>query len=58
MNAREILRQFWGEHPSLSRRKVNGDYTADTRIAFTDYIDHLSRSGQITEAQAQRVTLL
>lgn len=32
-------------------------HNTDTRCAFTDFVDHLSRAGQISHALAHRVTL-
>ena len=37
--------------------KSRRDYCTDTRCAFVDFVDHLHRSGQISEALAQRATL-
>lgn len=54
---KEIRSLFWEEHPNLDRKKVNGDYKTDTRVAFCDFIEHLNRSGQINDALAQRATL-
>lgn len=53
----ELRREFWRQHPNLDRKKVKGDYKTDTRVAFCDFIDHMARSGQISEALAQRATL-
>ena len=59
----EVRRQFWLGSPNLPRRKIT-DYSGagkmhctDTRCAFVDYVDMLSKSGAISEALAQRVTL-
>lgn len=40
----------------LKRKRQNG-YSADVRTAFVDYVDHLQKSGVITEKLAGRVTL-
>ena len=53
----ELRREFWRQHPNLDRKKVNGDYKTDTRVAFCDFIDHMARSGEISDALAQRATL-
>jgi hypothetical protein len=37
--------------------KTQNDYPADVRMAWCDYVDMLARSGEISEALAQRVTL-
>ena len=55
---REIRRSFWKTHPDCARGKLrSGDYVTDTRCAFVDYVDYLSRCGMISEELAQRVTL-
>ena len=60
---RQIRREFWESHPNLPRRKIrnysgNGlMYQTDTRCAFTDFVDYLSKSGDISEALADRATL-
>ena len=60
---KEIHRLFWETFPDLPRKKIknysgNGTmYPTDTRCAFTDFIDYLSRDGQISEALAARATL-
>lgn len=60
---KEIRAAFWQTHPNADRRKIT-DYsgtgkmhTTDTRCAFADFVDHLHRTGQITEALANRATL-
>lgn len=60
---KQVRAAFWEAYPDISRRKIPNYtgtgrmYTTDTRVAFCDYIDSLSRDGQISEALAQRVTL-
>jgi len=60
---REVRRAFWEAHPTLSRHRIpnhSGEgkmYTTDTRCAFSDYVDHLSRNGEISQELAGRVTL-
>ena len=60
---KEIRRLFWETFPDLPRKKIknysgNGTmYPTDTRCAFTDFIDYLSRDGQISQTLAQRATL-
>lgn len=67
-NQKQIRAAFWEAHPTANRKKYpardwtredksNRDYCTDTRCAFVDYLDYLSRSGQITEALASRATL-
>lgn len=63
---------FWEAHPQLHRAlpcsltrngrvfripKTQNEHPTDTRVAFVDFIDCLCRSGQISEALAQRATL-
>lgn len=60
---RAVRRAFWEAHPSLPRRRItnysgNGKmHCTDTRVAFTYFIDSLSKDGQIDEELARRVTL-
>ena len=63
---RDIRRQFWLDNENtsgVSRRKIrnysgNGTmYNTDTRCAFTDYVDYLSKSGMISQSLANKVTL-
>ena len=50
---------FWRAHPHLTRVKGQRQnrYPADVRAAWVDFVDHLARSGAISESLAQRVTL-
>lgn len=60
---RELRRLFWQEHPNLSRRKIknysgNGTmHVTDTRCAWGDWIDALSKDGMISQELAERATL-
>lgn len=55
---REIRQAFWADNPTLSRKRGrDGDYLTDTRVAFCDYVEILSRAGIITKKLAYRVTL-
>ena len=65
---KQIRAAFWTAHPTADRRrypardwtredKTSRDYCTDTRCAFVDFVDHLARSGEITETLAQRATL-
>jgi hypothetical protein len=67
-NQKQIRAAFWDAHPTANRKrypardwthedKSSRDYCTDTRCAFVDFVDSLARSGQISEALAQRVTL-
>jgi hypothetical protein len=67
-NQKQIRAAFWDAHPTADRKrypardwtredKSSRDYCTDTRCAFVDFVDSLARSGQISEALAQRVTL-
>jgi hypothetical protein len=62
-NQKQIRAAFWQAHPTADRKRItdytgNGKmYTTDTRCAFVDFLDSLSRSGQISEALANRATL-
>ena len=60
---KQVRAAFWQSHPHLPRKKIrnysgNGTmYPTDTRCAFVDFVDALSKAGQIGEALASRVTL-
>ena len=62
----QVRAAFWEAHqgiPSITKRKItnysgNGKMrNTDTRVAFCDYVDMLSKNGDISQALAQRVTL-
>jgi hypothetical protein len=62
---KQIRAAFWAAHPDLdaqararrTRSKPQNRHNATTRTAFVDFVDSLNRSGEISEALAQRVTL-
>lgn len=62
-NQRALRRAFWETFPNLPRRKItnysgNGKmYPTDTRCAFIDWLDGLSKDGSISDELAQRATL-
>lgn len=62
-NQRDLRREFWATFPELPRRQIR-DYagtgkmhTTDTRVTWCDWVDALSKSGDISQALAQRATL-
>lgn len=57
-----VRESFWHNCGSrIASYRVKGksqnDYPPDVRCAFVDYVDMLSKDGEITEALAYRVTL-
>jgi hypothetical protein len=59
-NQEQVRDAFWEQHPTLERgpkAKRQNAYPTDTRVSFVDFVDHLQRSGEISEALASRVTL-
>jgi coproporphyrinogen III oxidase len=67
-NQKQIRQAFWEAFPDLPRKRhryswtqndKNAElvYATDTRCAFVDFLDSLSRSGQISESLANRATL-
>lgn len=62
-NQRDLRWSFWDQHPHLVRRKIknysgNGTmHVTDTRCAWCDWIDCLSKDGIISQELAQRATL-
>lgn len=65
MTQKEIRINFWGwlqeTNPEIYQKgkksKTQNEQVIDVRIAFTDYIEHLSRNGSISENLARKVTL-
>ena len=67
-NQKQLRRAFFEAFPDLPRRRYRYAwsrseknaplvYPVDTRCAFVDWLDDLQRSGQISEALANRATL-
>jgi len=65
---RQVRAAFWNSHPNLRRKLVpvrpgfyrlatHNEHPADIRAAFVDFVDYLHRSGAISDALADRVTL-
>lgn len=62
---KEIRAAFWLCHPDLEaharkwgiKTAPQNRHGAETRTAFVDFVDALQRSGEISEALAERVTL-
>jgi hypothetical protein len=59
----ELRREFWRTFPNLSHRRIanysgNGKmWPTDTRCTFVDWLDCLSKNGDISQELAQRATL-
>lgn len=62
-NQRQLRREFWETFPKLNRRKITDYsgkgkmYPTDIRCAFVDWVDSLSKNGDISPELADRVTL-
>ena len=60
---KELRKLFWQEHPTLPRRKIrnysgNGMmHLTDTRAAWCDWLDYMSKSNHISQELAGRATL-
>jgi len=60
---KQLRREFWQTFPHLPRKKItnysgNGKmYPTDTRCAFVDWLDMLSKNGDISQELAERATL-
>lgn len=59
----QLRREFWQTFPDLGRERIP-DYSGtglmwptDTRCAFVDWLDMLSKNGDVSQALAQRATL-
>lgn len=71
-NQKQVRAAFWEAFPEFRRgvkkvgvhngrtlyvEKTQNDYPTDVRVAFVDFVDHLHRDGQISDALANRATL-
>ena len=63
---KQVRSAFWRDHagmPGITSRRItnyagNGKmHNADTRCAFCDYVDALSKCGAISQDLAQHITL-
>ncbi len=61
---KQLRAAFWDAHPELScARTVRGrilpqnSQPATTRAAWVDYVDHMQKSGEISEKLADSATL-
>jgi hypothetical protein len=60
---KQLRREFWETFPNLPKHKIknysgNGTmHRTDTRCAWCDWLDMLSKDGSISQALAQRATL-
>ena len=54
---KRINQLFRKDNFELNFKKVRGEYCADTRCAFIDYVDYLQKSGLISAKLADKVTL-
>ena len=62
---KQIKAEFWAAHPHLAEQAREAGiltapqnrHCATVRCAFVDFVDHLHRTGQISDALADRVTL-
>lgn len=60
---KELRKAFWADNPQLSRKRITDYsgtgkmYCTDTRCAWTDWLDALSKDGQITDDLVARATL-
>lgn len=60
---RQVRAAFWAAHSDAERRRIPSYsgrgtmHVTDTRCAFADFVDYLSKAGEISHALAHRVTL-
>lgn len=62
---KELRREFWAQHPHLAEQameagilsKPQNFHCATVRCDFVDFVDMMHRSGQISDALADRATL-
>lgn len=59
----QLRKAFWEAHPNLSRKRIKDFtgkgtmYTTDTRVAWTNFVDAMSKDNQISQDLASRATL-
>lgn len=60
-NQKQLRKAFREQFPELSFKRIkygsSSDFPCDTRVAFVDWIDALSKNGDISPELAQRATL-
>lgn len=58
-NQKDLRSAFWEQHPQYKRkgRQSQNDYPTDVRCAWVEFTDAMCRSGQISDALAQRAVL-
>lgn len=56
---KQLRAEFWRYYPELKRipGKTQNEYPTDVRVAWCDFVERMYRSGQISEALADRATL-
>lgn len=56
---KELRAEFWRANPELKHipGKTQNEYPTDVRVAWCDFVEHMYRDGQISEALAYRATL-
>jgi hypothetical protein len=59
---KEVRDLFFEEHPQFKAerkyRKEQNEFSTDCRCYFCDFVEHLRRNEQITETQANKITLI
>ncbi len=55
----DLRRHFWDDNPAFEkhRGKPQNSCPADVRMAWVDFVDHMCKSGEISENLAFRATL-
>jgi hypothetical protein len=60
---KQLRAAFWEQFPQLSRKRITDYsgrgkmYCTNTRCAWVDWLDCLSKSGEISQELAERATL-
>lgn len=56
---KQLRASFWHAFPAFTRipGKTQNDYSATIRAAWTEWLDYLQKSEQISESLANRATL-
>ena len=62
-NQKQLRAEFWDTFPTLPRKRIKDYsgtgkmYRTDTRVAFCDWVDMLSKNDDISQELAERATL-
>lgn len=62
-NLKQLRKEFWETFPNVPKKRITAYsghgkmWPTDTRCAFVDWLDMLSKNGEVTQAFAERAKL-